>query len=386
MKKIKAIATLALMALLCVNTVTPAFAEEQAAPTSYTVQYSQVEQMVLNNNLQVDSNERSIGSLENVSDLKKKYEKISDTISQTSASLLAIINNPHTTADLKAVAQGTNVALSSLSTMLNSQKDTSEDDYKLTELQVNQSDYQLVKAAQSMFSVYYQLQYNLEQLSNTRVTLMNSVDAAQAQYDLGLETSVIVADAKAAVAMLDTNITDLQNQSRSIGYQMNQLLGHPYNDQITFGTMPEPDSGYMGKINLKNDITAAHQASYKVQISQKQRSILSDDTSANRDKRQIKSNETEMEIQKIGASLETQYDTIKKQQAVLTSDQQKLANAKLKLDQAQKEYGAGILSAMKFTKIKNDYLAEQTDVKTASATLFWEIESYQWIIKGLSAS
>jgi len=386
MKKVKQMAALAMITLLAVNAVTPAFAQEQAAQTVYTVQYTQVEQLVLNNNLQVDSNERTIGSLSNENELKEKYDKISNTISQTSASLTAIISNPQTTADLRKVAQGTNVALSSLSAMLNSQEDASDDDYELTELQVNLSNHQLVKSAQSIFSVYYQLQYHMEQLVNTRVILQDAVKATQAQYDLKQGTAVAVADAKAAVAALDTNITDLQNQSKSIGYQMNRLLGHSYNDQITFGTLPEPDSEYVEKINLKNDIAAAQAASYKVQISQKQRSILSDDTTANRDQRQIKSNDAEMELQNIGASMEMQYDTIQKQQAVLASEQQKLANAKLKQDQAQIRYNAGVLSAMEFTKDRNDYLSQKTTEETASATLFWEIESYQWIVKGLPAS
>nr|WP_319488969.1 hypothetical protein [uncultured Caproiciproducens sp.] len=386
MKKVKQMAALTMITLLAINAVAPAFAQEQTAQTTYTIQYAQVEQMVLNDNLQVDSNERSIGSLDNKSKLKKKYEKISDTISQTSASLSAIINNSQTTADLKAVAQGTNVALLSLSAMLNSQEEASDDDYELTELQANLSDHQLVKSAQSLFFVYYQLQYSIEQLTDTRVTLQDSLKAAQAQYDLKQETSVAVADAKSAVTAIDNNLTDLQNQSKSIKYQMNQFLGHSYNDQIIFGALPEPNSSYVGNINLENDIATAQEASYKVQISKKQRSILSDDTTESRDQRQIKSNEAEIELQNIGALLEAQYDTIKKQQAVLASEQQKLTNAKLKQDQAQKKYNAGVLAAIEFTKNKSDYLTQKATVKTASATLFWEIESYKWILKGLPAS
>ncbi|HEX3038827.1 MAG TPA: TolC family protein, partial [Caproiciproducens sp.] len=170
------------------------------------------------------------------------------------------------------------------------------------------------------------------------------------------------------------------------GYQMNQLLGHPYNDLITFGPLPEPDSGYVTKINLSSDVTAAQESSYKVQIYNKQRSILSDDTAANREKRQIMSNNAEMERQNVGASLEKQYAAIKKQQTVLATEQQKLTNAKLRLDQAQKQFNAGVLSAMKLNKAKNDYFTEQAALKTASATLFWNIESYKWIVKGLPAA
>ncbi len=385
MKEIKRITALVLLTLLCVNTATPAFAED-STPAAYTVQFSQVEQTVLNSNLQVNSNELTIGSMDNEHELKKKYQKISDTIGQASASLTAIISNSQTSADLKAVAQSTNVALSSLSAMLNAQEEISDDDYELTELQGKLSDYQLVKSAQSMFLVYYQLKYNIEQLSSTRVLLNDVLKTAQAQADLGLGTSAAVGEAKTAVDAMDNSITDLQDQSKSIGYQMNQLLGHPYNDRITFGPLPEPDSGYAAKIVLNSDIAAAQEASYKVQIYKKQRSILSDDTAANREKRQIMSNNTEMEMQSIGASLEKQYDTIKKQQAVLATEQQKLANTKLKLDQAQKQFSAGVLSAMKLNKAKNDDISGQAALKTASATLFWDIESYKWIVKGLPAS
>lgn len=386
MKKVNRTAVLFMAVLISMNAAVPAFAEEPAPSAAYTVPYAQVEQMVLNNNLQADSNERTIGSMNDENELKEKYDKLSTAISQASSGMSAIVNNPQSTPDLKAVAQGTNVTLESLSALIDSQEDTSDDDYELTELQVRLSDNQLVESAQSMFSVYYQLQYNIEQFNNTRVVLGDALKAAQSQYESGLGTSVAVADAQAALGTLDNQIADLQNQSKSIGYQMNRLLGHSYNDQITFGPLPEPDTGYAANISLANDLTAAQEASYKVQISKKERSILSDDTVENRDKRQIKSNEAELERQNIGAALESQYDKIKKQQAVLATEQQKAANAKLKFDQARKKYDLGCLSKMELDRTENDYFTERTAVKTAAATLFWQIESYKWIVKGLPAS
>ncbi len=385
MKKAKQVTAFFLAALIAASTV-PAYAEEQSASTAYTVSYSQVEQLVLNNNLHAQSNGLTVGMLDDESELKKKYDKISDTLSQTSASLTAIINNPQTSSDLKTVAQGTEVTISSLSEMLNSQEEANDDDYELTELQVALSNNQLVKSAQSMFSVYYQLQYNIGQLKNTRALLEDSLNAAQTQYELKLVTSTAVTDSKTAISTLDNNITDLQNQSKSIGYQMNQLLGHSYNDQITFGDLPVPDTAYVGKINLTNDIATAQAASYKVKISLKERSILGDDTTTNRDKRQIKSNEAQLETENVGASLESQYSTITKQQAVLATEQNKLANAKLKFDQAKEKYDLGYLSKMEFDKMENDYLTEELNSETASATLFWNIESYKWIVKGLPTS
>lgn len=386
MKRAKRVVSFVLIFLLCFGTDVSAFADTQSTQAAYTVQYLQVEQMVLNNNLQVGSNELTIGSMDNENKLKKKYDEISDVLSQTSASMNAIINNPQSTTSLKAVAQGTNVTLQALLSLLDLQEDVSDDDYELTELQVDLSNGQLVRSAQSIFSVYYQLQYNIQDLTNKRIVLENAKKIAQAKYDAQLGTYVDVLDAENTLTALDNSIIDLQNQSKSIGYQMNQLLGHSYNDSITFGTMPQPDTVYAEKINLKNDTVSAQAASWKVKIYAKERSLLGDDTRKNRDQRQIKSNAVAMENENIGASLEKQYDAIKKQQAALSLEQQKLQNAKVQWDQAQQKYNAGVLPAFELIKVKNDYLAESTAVKTVSSTLFWNIESYKWIVKGLPAS
>ncbi|MDD3231117.1 MAG: hemerythrin domain-containing protein, partial [Oscillospiraceae bacterium] len=68
-----------LVVLFALNTTVPAFAEDTAEKkTPYTIEYSKVEQTVLGNNLQVNSNMLSLDSLDNKNELKKKYENILD--------------------------------------------------------------------------------------------------------------------------------------------------------------------------------------------------------------------------------------------------------------------------------------------------------------------
>jgi hypothetical protein len=86
LKKRKSIATIALTALLSLNMSVPAFADDT---TAYTVEYSKVEQMVLGCNLQVNSNNFLLKSLDNESEMKEKYSQLSDMISKTSSSLTA---------------------------------------------------------------------------------------------------------------------------------------------------------------------------------------------------------------------------------------------------------------------------------------------------------
>ncbi len=383
MKKRRSIATIVLAALLSLNTVVPAFAEDT---TAYIVEYSKVEQMVLGCNLQVSSNDFLLKSLDNESETKEKYSQLSDMISKTSSSLTAIIGNPQASAELKTVAQGTNVALSTLSAFLDAQEDISEDDYQLRELQANLADYQLVRTGQSLFSVHYQLQYNLQRLTNTRAVLQNNEKAVQKKYNLKLGTSLAVSQAKDALTEMDNNITNLQNQSKEIDTQMNRLLGHSYSDSITFGSMPDPDTSYVNKMDLQKDTEAAQDSSYNVQIKRKQRALLGDETIEDRDRKTSNSNLTEVELQNIGASLEKQLHTIQSQQSVLAAAKQKLETSKLYESQAQKKYSLGLMSSMEYDNARNDTLAQNLAVKIASEELFWEIESYKWIVKGLPMS
>ena len=383
MKKRKSIAAIALAALFSLNTAVPAFAEDT---TAYTIEYPKVEETVLGGNLQVSSNDFLLKSLDNQSEIKEKYSQLSDMISKTSSSLTAIIGSPQASEELKTVAQGTNVALSSLSAFLNAQEDISEDDYQLRELQADLADYQLVRTAQSLFSVHYQLQYNLQKLTNTRAVLQNNEKAAQKEYDLKLGTSLAVSQAKDALAEIDNSITGLQNQSKEIDTQMNRLLGHSYSDSITFGSMPDPDTSYVNKIDLQKDTAAARDASYNVQIKREQRALLGNETIEDRDRKTSNSNLTEVELQNIGASLEKQLHTIQSQQSVLAAAKQELETSKLYESQAQKKYSLGLMSSMVYDNARNDALAQNLAVKTASAELFWEIESYKWIVKGLPMS
>jgi outer membrane protein TolC len=167
---------------------------------------------------------------------------------------------------------------------------------------------------------------------------------------------------------------------------MNELLGRAYNSQVTFGKMPDPDIDYVNQINLENDKTTAISQNYAIKIYREQRSLIDDSTTEERHARQILNNQMEAQTQSLSASLETQYDTIKKQQAALALDQKSLDSTKQKWDQAKLQYDTGVISRIDLNSAQNAYLKQRTTVKTDQATLFWDIETYRWIVNGLSDS
>jgi outer membrane protein TolC len=396
--KFRKLITFALVAAIASGMVFPSYAAEEdwedphnydreyLNDTPYTIQYSGIPQIVLSSNLQVENNRLNLQSSSDGDELKEQYEQMERAVEQTSSALSSILNDPSATADLKTVAGGTNTSLSTLLGILEAQTQTGEDDYDLKELQARQTNLQLVKSAQSLFSVYYQLQYNMNQMENTRVTLEDSLKQAQARFNLGLTTSSAVDGAETALTSLDNNMTDLKSQSKSVQYQMNELLGRAYNSQVTFGKMPDPDIDYVNQINLENDKTTAISQNYAIKIYREQRSLIDDSTTEERHARQILNNQMEAQTQSLSASLETQYDTIKKQQAALALDQKSLDSTKQKWDQAKLQYDTGVISRIDLNSAQNAYLKQRTTVKTDQATLFWDIETYRWIVNGLSDS
>lgn len=368
------------------NTVGDMSGSTEGRETAYMVSYSQIEQLVLDNNLQVENNDLTMDNLIDEDDLKKQYQKIYDSIHQTSATLMSVVANPSAQQDLKTVAIGTSASLAVLQSLFESQEDASEDTIDLAEVQIKQANNQIVKATQSLFTTYYQMQYNLVQMKNNRSSLEDAVQAAQTRYQLGMGTAVAVEDAKASLASLKSNITQMQDQSLTIKYQMNQLLGHPYNDRIVFGKMPQPDITYIEAINLEKDVEEAQKENYNIQVKKLQRSIMNDDTRQEKDQRKAKSNEIDAEMQKISASLAAQFNTVKQQQLTLELKQKDLDTAKLKQDQAQKQYDLGLISSVQLNQIKSACLNQESLVETAKSTLFWNIESYKWLVKGLPAS
>lgn len=396
--KFKKLISFALLTVIATGMVFPSFAAEKdwdelhnyekeyLNDAPYTVQYSNIPQMVLSSNLQVENNRLNLESSSDGDELKDQYRQMERAVKHTSSALSSILNDPLATADLKTVASGTGTSLSTLLGILEAQTQMGEDDYDLKKLQARQTNLQMIKSAQSLFSVYYQLQYNIRQLKNTRVILEDSLKQAQARFNLGMTTSSAVDDAETALASLDNNIADLESQSKSVQYQMNELLGRAYNSQVTFGRMPDPDIDYVNQMNLKNDIDTAISDNCTLKIYREQRSLVDDSTTEEENAREVINNQMEAQIQSLSASLETQYDTIKKQQATLALDQKSLDSVKRKWDQAKLRYDTGVISQIDLNSAHNAYLKQQTTVKADQATLFWNIETYRWIVDGLSDS
>ena len=395
----KKLTSLLAAAALMISAAAPAMAADtKNAPL--TLEYEDIEQQVLENNLQVKNNEATI---ENI-----KFNRVTETTQDTTSemtdmlqnamySMDSIINNSEASPDVVAVAGSTKLTLSALSSMYTSmmgaqttQYNTYSQQLKLTELQMEQANAQLVNATQSMFATYYQLLYNVDQLKASKQSLEDSLEAAKVQLSLGMTTSLNVAETEKSITELQNNIDDLNNQLKSMLGEINKMLRRSVDAELTLGKLPYPNTDYVEKIDLEEDAKTAVENSYTIQYKEKELEYLkargSGDRRVDNNDRKMKKNEIDAETESVKTSLQQQYNTIVKQQNTLRVEQQALETEKTKLSQTQTKYDLGVASGLELKSQKNAVAAQQAVVDSANATLFWNIESYKAIVNGLPVS
>ncbi len=395
----KKLAALLAASALMISAAAPVMAADTAnAPL--TLEYKDIEQQVLQNNLQVKNNEATIQNI--------KFNRVTETTQDTTSemnnmiqtalySMDSIINNSEASPDVVAVAGSTKLTLSMIGSMYGSMAGAQTTQYNnysqqlnLTKLQLEQANYQLVNATQSIFATYYQLLYNVSQLEASKSSLEESLKAAKVQLSLGLTTKLNVAETEKNITELKNNIDDLKNQVTAMKGELNKMLGRSADAELTLGKLPSPDLDYVKKINVENDAKEAVKNSYTIRYKEKELEYLkahgSGDFRVDNNDRKMKKNEIDSETESVKTSLKKQYNTIVKQQNTLSVEQQKLKAEQTKLTQTQKKYDLGRASGLELKSQKNAVATQQAVVDSATATLFWNIESYKAIVGGLPAS
>ena len=394
----KLTALLAASALM-IGAAAPAMAAD-TLNVPLTLEYKDIEQQVLKNNLQVKNNEATIQNI--------KFNRVTETTQDTTSdmdnminnalySMDSIMNNTEASPDVVAVAGSTKLTLSMISSMYGSMAGAQTTQYNsysqqlnLTKLQLEQANYQLVNATQSMFATYYQLLYNVNQLEASKSSLEESLKAAKVQLSLGMTTKLNVAETEKSITELKNNLADLQNQVAAMKGEINKMLGRSADAELTFGKLPSPDLDYVKKIKLEDDAKTAVKNSYTIQYKEKELEYLkahgSGDRRVDNNDRKMKKNEIDSETESVKTSLKQQYNTIVKQENALNIEKQKLATEQTKLEQTQKKYNLGRASGMELKTQKNAVMTQQAVVDSANATLFWNIETYKAVVSGLPAS
>ena len=233
-------------------------------------------------------------------------------------------------------------------------------------LQFSEVEATMVKAAQSMYSSDY----------------ITPAAACLVQKELGMCTDNDVADALYNVTSIKNSITSLENQMVSLKQEFCKLVGKDFNEDITFGELPEVDYEYIASIDLYQDIDRALSKNYSVRNKQ---NVMNNNNGPGRTYESRKSDLYSLNAERdnVRTEVNAAYLEIQTKMTELTMAEEKLANAERQIKQVEEQYNLGLISRLEYEQKKLSYISEETACKTAESALLDAVNTYKWAVQGL---
>lgn len=273
---------------------------------------------------------------------------------------------------------------SSMSDMMSSMANgsgMSSNDLRNYYLQFSEAEATLVKTAQSMYPTYYQLIYNLEQLSANLTIAETVYQGTLVQKDLGMCTDNDVADALYNVTSIQSSISSLDNQMVSLKQEFCKLVGKNFNEEITFGELPAIDYEYIASIDLYQDIDKALNNNYSVRS--KQNAMNNYGPGSTYESRKADLYALNAERENVRTAVNSAYIDIQTKQSELAMAQEKLANVERQTKQVEEQYNLGLISRLEYEQTQLSYISEEASCKAAESALLDAINTYKWKLLGL---
>ncbi len=248
-------------------------------------------------------------------------------------------------------------------------------------LQFAEAEATMVKAAQGMYPTYYQLVYNLEQLQANLEMAETAYQGTLVRQELGMCTENDVADALYNVTNLKSSISNLENQMASLKQEFCKLIGRNFNEDITFGALPEVDYEYIASIDLYQDIETALANNYSV--NSKKNTMSDYGPGTNSATRTSDRYALDAERENVRSEVNKAYLDIQTKKTELDMAKEKCANAERQMKNSEEQYNLGMISKLEYEQKKVSFVAEETACKTAESALLDAVNTYKWILMGL---
>jgi outer membrane protein TolC len=203
--------------------------------------------------------------------------------------------------------------------------------------------------------------------------------AAQARRDAGTGTDTEVLTSQQSELSAEQAVLKSQSDLSDIRRKLQIMLGWDGNAEPEIGDIPEPDLSRIDGMDPVKDRDKALENNYTLRINQKKLANANSDTQKNTLNSTIADNKA-----KIAWSLTTAWQNVitarNNYNALLTDTELK----RVRLEQASLKYGNGTDSRLSLDQAQIAYDEVQISLEEAKLTLFQNMETYDWNVKGLA--
>lgn len=259
--------------------------------------------------------------------------------------------------------------------------DNNVEDLTIYRMTYDQTEANLVAAAQTAMISYHQQQLQLQSAKDNRALLETVYNSAVVRLDARLATQVDVLTAEENLRNADTSIHKLEASIEETRQNLCVMLGWRYNDQPEIRDIPEVDMAKIEAIDLEADKQKALANNYTLNINKRKYDNAQSQSTKETLQKTISDNE-----QKIGA------DMIKNYQSVLQSKlayDQAVAELNLEsknMESANQKIQLGLISNLDYQQQQNTFSGKQIAVQTAKLNLFQAVQTYENAVNGLAST
>ena len=259
--------------------------------------------------------------------------------------------------------------------------DESVDDSETVRLGYEQTEYSLVKEAQTQMISYWS-QY--EQLDNLKEQILLA-EAAYEQQELkvaaGVSTQTELLAAKETVQTAKASLQSTQSSLEKTKETLCLMLGWSYGAEVEIGALPETDLEAVSAIDLEQDIQKAQENNYSIRQTQKQV------TNARTTKvKETKEQTLKSQKEAVASDVKDSYSSL-----LLAKSSYEQASQALELEQASLETAnykrqAGMLTDLELLQQESACRQAETTVILRRQSLLQAMTDYEWAVQGLASA
>lgn len=259
--------------------------------------------------------------------------------------------------------------------------DNNFEDADMEKIKYDQTEANLVYQAQQLMATLEQSEANLSTLQGARDNAQKAYEAAQARQAVGAATQKDVLDAQKAVQDQDAAIRSAQKSADNVHRSLCLMLGWSADAQPEIAKVPEPDMERIASLNPDQDLEQAYANNYDIRYNEKKiQNLTSQDLIASTrasidDAKNTVANSLKSQYNKILVARDT-YNT-----AVMNNQLQQ-ENVK----QSEARRAVGMITDQAHASTVNAALSAEHEVQNARLQLRLAMETYDWIVNGLTVT
>ena len=353
---------------------------------SGVLEYDEIKQRVLDENLQLKSAQAAMHKISNnISDKDRKdaEDALYGAYYRTNGVLESLVSQGASSPEIKVIANAAAVSLEMTVRNFTAQIDSLDESFGALEDQLDfskssfeQAQVSLANTAQNMFVLYHQLDNNLKKLEKSRNQLADQLALVNKNIELGLAAKIDALDLETSLLELDASRTSLLHQKDALLLQLKGFIGLTYKDELALGEMPEAEKSFIDSIEFEKDLDSAVENAKSIKT--KELEMKNSSITGNQRKYELQIKEQDAAL-----AFTKKYHTLVEAKDQLLVSESKLKAAELKLGKGRISREIGQISESQLNTLLNEVETLRLEVKTNSASLFIEAENYKAMKAGM---